>query len=745
MEVNENLTMINTLYMDKNGKFQRKKAVLTIQAIVEDKGRKKVGKVTFDISQYREKNLNEQIFSLEDCPDKKAKICLSISAQPLGEAMTADNMSEASGFSGISMGTEGDYQGPLFEQDLTGFEEEARAPKIIPGSHGKPPLIRAGKPNLPDMGAINPVKISEAMSRQSQPDIRELQAQVQVLEKENSSLRSEKDELKEQNSLLYSNSKKERENYYEHSKKLNEELDSFKKQNEKLKERVQRRDEKLEKMKSTNQSLLNDLKEMEKNNTNFSNNKEKFKEETQQLRNELRAAEEKALKYEKQLEKAQEQVSSLEHNVSSLQNQNTDLKQNMNELREELEESRNILTSRDTESDIELSRYKKKTEILIGDYKKRIKDAENEKEEALSKQTELVYELQKSKSEVSEVEEKLKNQVSRLETELRDLREDNSDLIQRLEEEVQARRNSERKTSMEKGDFDSRYNKLQSSYQELKARNQELQSTIADLEFRFHQSQEVSYDQMQTQTKIEKLEGTVNRLREEIRKKDQEIEEVYQTKETYESENSTLKDQLKKATSTEFSDPANYILQEQLEGMEEKTRSLEAAFGRERANLQERIEILEKELEILERKKRDLANSYEEQITKLQQENKLVRERSSEENKGQSHNLIQIEVEETKSKLGKLQEDYKNLEKKYVDAKMGWANADIEKENLTAKYRDAQLQLRDYSSEYTMMEVELYKINERLGQTLNFNIELENEIQQLKNELNAAFSKKKRK
>ena len=75
---------------------------------------------------------------------------------------------------------------------------------------------------------------------------------------------------------------------------------------------------------------------------------------------------------------------------------------------------------------------------------------------------------------------------------------------------------------------------------------------------------------------------------------------------------------------------------------------------------------------------------------------------------------------------------------------MGWANADLEKENIVHKYRDAQEQLREYSAQYTLMEVEMYKINERFGQTLNMNNELEMENNTLKLQLGSHNGNKKK-
>lgn len=110
------------------------------------------------------------------------------------------------------------------------------------------------------------------------------------------------------------------------------------------------------------------------------------------------------------------------------------------------------------------------------------------------------------------------------------------------------------------------------------------------------------------------------------------------------------------------------------------------------------------------------------------------------------HSIKQAESEnvELRKKISVLEEDFKTMEKKYIDSKLGWTNSDIEREATAQKYKEAQERLRNYSSDYTTMEVELYKLNERFGQTLNNNNELEMEMQRLRSEL-AETGKKGRK
>jgi DNA repair exonuclease SbcCD ATPase subunit len=397
--------MINTLYLEKSGKFQRKKAQLTVQAIVENKGTKKVGTLSLNISDYSASPLNNKPFALEGCPDKNARIIISVRAQALGEATAADNMSEASGVTGFSMGTEGDFQGNLFnEQDLGGFEDDQ--PKVIMGSHGKPPLVRPGMMKLPDSGPVNPMKIAEAMDNQrmkleeesSAVKTSELKASVQILEKENLQLKSEKDDLKVQLSISLEKSKKERENYFEHMKKLDAEIESLKKKNESLNERVGRRDEKIASLKKENENMLSDMKDLEKKESGGTEEKEKTKAEIDRLKRKLEESDRKLREAFKDLEKLKDEKHTLESNNGQLNVVVSQLRADIENLRHDLSESRDAISVRGSHEDLAFENYKKKTEALINNYKRDIKTLEHEREEALSRQTDMTFELQNRNS-----------------------------------------------------------------------------------------------------------------------------------------------------------------------------------------------------------------------------------------------------------------------------------------------------------------------------------------------------------
>lgn len=767
--------MINTLYQEKSGKFQRKKAQLTVQAVVENKGMKKIGTLSLNISDYYAEPLNNHSFALESCPDKKARIYISIRAQALGEATLADNMSEASGVTGFSMGTEGDFQGNLFgDQDLGGFEEDG--PKIIPGTHGRPPMVRPGLMKLPDSGPVNPMKISEAMDNQrlkleeenASSKLTELKASVQLLEKENLSLKSEKDDLKVQLSISLEKSKKERENYFDHMKKLDAEIEGLKKKNEGLNDRVGRRDEKIENLRKENEMLLADLKELEKGTVGNSEEKERVKADIDRLKKKNDEVERKWRESINALERVKDERNSFETNNGQLNLTINQLKADIENLKHDLNESRENLSVRGSQDDGNFENYRKKTEALINNFKRDIKTLEHEREDALSKQTDMTFELQKVKTEMVSIEEKHRQLVWKLEKENENLKEEILEIKQKIEEEVQSRRMFERKSLVEKNDYDSKFTKMLQAQQELKAKKESLEQVVAQYERQLHRKQsdfDSDLHQLKKLTeKCDRLEAKLQKHKEYVNNKNKELDEIYAAKESLEQENLTLRSHLKTATTTEFSDPANIILQEQVESLSSKLKQTELALNKEKSSVNEKVRILENQVNILEKKKKDLQESFEEQIHKLTVENRMLKDQnqsasnktvvkthtSSEliaemqkESENQTMQLLKIDLNEMKAKYSDLQEEFKGLEKKYVDAKMGWANADLEKENIVQKYRDAQEQLRDYSAQYTVMEVEMYKINERFGQTLNLNNELEMEVNSLRSQLEEEKGKKK--
>ena len=105
--------------------------------------------------------------------------------------------------------------------------------------------------------------------------------------------------------------------------------------------------------------------------------------------------------------------------------------------------------------------------------------------------------------------------------------------------------------------------------------------------------------------------------------------------------------------------------------------------------------------------------------------------------------MMTLQVAEAGAKVRRLEEENRLVEKRYTDAKIGWANTDLELESAQQKIREAQDKLKTLAQDYTMIEVEFYRVNEKLGQTLNTNNDLEGEIQRMRVEGEAGKKKRK--
>mmetsp|Transcript_29129 Transcript_29129/g.28845 ORF Transcript_29129/g.28845 Transcript_29129/m.28845 type:complete len:756 (-) Transcript_29129:53-2320(-) len=755
--------MINTLYQEKSGRFKNKKAVLSVQAIVGENGMKKVGSLQLNISEFHNSPLDHHYFTLESCPDRSSKICISIKAQPLGDSAFADNASEASGFSGISMGTEGDYKGQLFSEDDVAEEQEALAPKIIPGSHGKPPLMKSQGLKLPETLPTYKVRVENEKSEEDSSKITELKAKNSILEKENTSIRNEKDELKIQLGIVSEKAIKERENLIEHIKGLDAELESIKSKNEKFNRKIARRDEKILNLKATNQNLLADLKEIERRSVESTDNKEKLKSEFSSLKDCLKESQDNSLKLQKQLDLSKYEITSLRTSNENLKEIIEQQKADILHLRQAIAETRDNMNSRGNDENV-FANYKKNTELYINDLKRQLKSMEQEKEDALSKQSELAYQLQGSKTEKLTIEERHRDQIHELENEIQKLKDENITLVDKLEEEGQNKKLLERRTTMMSNDADLKLKRMTNNFQEMKAKKEELEQMLNEyqgkLKNKITETENAGIQNLAEQ--LANKDKIIEKLKVSLKDKEKELAEIYSNKEIIESENYTLREQIKRATITEFSDPANIILQEQINELEKRLQNQELAFNKEKIELQGTIDVLEKEIEILEIGKKADTEKFENQISKIIVQNQILTQQAEsnkgpvkeekntssleikimEENYKQSLQLMQLENNSLKAKLSQLEEEHKALEKKHLDMKLSWANADIEKETILQKYRDAQEQLREYSAQFTAMEVELYKVNERFGLTLNQNNELELELHKLKQKLNGKEKKK---
>lgn len=367
--------MINTLYIKKKGGFLEKKAVLTVLAYVEGKGVKKVGKFTLNIAEYEANPLVRKEFPLLGCPDSKARVCVSVNAQNLGQVSAPDNMSDDSAsVGGVSMGTEQSLDESMFatsQMDLS-MESMTETSRIIPGKQGKPPAIIKTLTRTLDLKDSSVAEKSSTVPKSGakledllgKSKFQELRAQISVLEKDNQQLNSEKEDLKTQLGLHIENFKQERERLIEHIKELDTDVQTYVKEFTSTQDKLKKKSNKYKKLQKTRDEILKDLQQAEKIYTEVI-------QERDALRNQaLKSKEPQTLQKinkppapsDKEIQALIEEKDRLQMDFQRLQGQNNDMKSTIENLRRELADIRDVSSSKGIESDAAFMQYKRRTD-----------------------------------------------------------------------------------------------------------------------------------------------------------------------------------------------------------------------------------------------------------------------------------------------------------------------------------------------------------------------------------------------
>mmetsp|Transcript_27185 Transcript_27185/g.48813 ORF Transcript_27185/g.48813 Transcript_27185/m.48813 type:complete len:822 (-) Transcript_27185:1648-4113(-) len=757
-EVEQTLTMLNTLYQKKSGDWIPKKAVLTVKADVEGHGSKRVGKCSLNLTEYRERGLSMQQFSLDSSFDKFSKIVISIRATPLGEAGIPDNMSDVSGGSGFSMGTEGDYTGPVLghDQDLSGFEDDK---KVLPGSMGRPPaIIRQPAQRMPAfMGPINPQKISETISSQAQAadrtvveqKMKEFKAQLSLLERENSQLKAEKDELKLQVNFYEDNQSKGRERFDEQVGSLEKALKDSETAKARMKELIAKYKDELQKQERVKQEMVSELEKMEQTAMNQSAEKDKVMNELSTLRQQVSELKENVSGLTRESSLLKKDKARLEGEVKELGNSNEQLQGSLQRLRTELAESRESLSARGSETDEAFLTYKRKTESIINQLKAQVNEAEQGRQDAIDKHARVISEIKQFQQQISKSEKEHAGIVGKLEAELQELREDNSDLITRIEEEKAGKAQLEKKFNGIISDFESKLQRMEQAREAAAAQKNQIEVAYAELEKKLKTQKPVEGESASSQLlkqRLDAAENEISRLKKLLADREAELTESSRKQERLDQYLAEMRQQLKKATSSGV-DSTSSILQEQVRSLEAKLADTEYSYSVENSQLQDRVAQLETELEVLDKQKKQQITQLERELQRYKvaspQKSGSLSDENTESLK-QALQLARMENSDLKDELHKLETEAKRAEQFLLETKMIRANSELENDTLQQKYREAQERMREFSSQYTTMEVELYKVNERFGQMINMNNELELEVVRLRKELEAPPKKKKR-
>lgn len=462
-------------------------------------------------------------------------------------------------------------------------------------------------------------------------------------------------------------------------------------------------------------------------------------------------------------EQSRGEVSRAEAATATLRSQNEGLKATLDQLQRDLVLSKEALSARSTESDSAFIVFRQKTEVMgtpysVNELRKQLKEADTAREEALSRETEVTLQVQSVKQEWAQGEARSKRALAVRDKEIAELQSEANELVAALEDERSGWKSERDSLTAVLAEQKTRVEKLAKQLEEAISSRDTLQQARLSLERQLHRAKADSSSEESSkktmEAKVETLESSLFELRKAAAQQERQLKEVSAARLKAEEQVFTLRSQL--SSGSQDTSQSTTLLQAQINALEEQLA--EAVLSQSQTEkLQERVEFLERTNEILQNQKKQMADKLEAEVSRLRAENEALQNQreqrpkagqlmnsAHEESLRQSVQMLQLEISEANNRIKRLEEESRTADQKYVDAKMGWASADLERETALQRVRESQEKLRTVSQEYTMIEVEFYKVNERLGQTLNMYNDLENDNQRLRQTLEASERGKKR-
>lgn len=558
-------------------------------------------------------------------------------------------------------------------------------------------------------------------------------ALIRLLQKENDQMKIEKEEIKAQLSLLSEVSKADRDEYIAYVEEL--EANNFKIEGKRKKYKEKSRKYK-EKAKDMQAALEETQTEFEEYKTKFNiEDQRSLKDSIKTLKNNFRILSEENEKIKDQNKNLNEQLR------DNIQN-NENLKSTHSKLLKDIESFKNRVPGLEEDSSIQVN-----IKADLADLKQELEGAHEEINSLRAKQIEYISSIQLLKTKYSNNEEELRKRIRGLENEVLDKTQEIQELNMRLEEEISTARKFERKTITVQEEKNSEVLRLAKDLKEIANEKETIQQNYINYHRKIDRNK-TSIDLAaltKAEASLSAQKAEIAKLSQSLKMNENKVIDLKNSNEKLLIENLKLKEHLNRINVSKFSDPAFSTLQERVKFLEEKNEDLEHQNAEEIEKLNENIKVLEKQLELVEKQKNDQMKKYEEKINSLMVESKLVVQRDrrslipgqflnslNEENWKQTVEMLNLKILELKNEKEKLIEEVNVTDSKYQKSKLVIAKKEIEKENLQNKFRDAQEQMREYCSQYTLLEVELYKINERFGKELNLNNQLENELQEMK-------------
>jgi len=315
-----------------------------------------------------------------------------------------------------------------------------------------------------------------------------------------------------------------------------------------------------------------------------------------------------------------------------------------------------------------------------------------------------------------------KDKVAKLEEEIEDLKKEKDEANERADELQQATQDlmvklesyklkdkSNKKDNPDKlEDYISKNNELNQKLKEAEKKVKELtesknnnnRSGFSDFE-----SPKKSSENRELKEKIAEYENKIDELERQIGIQQNEIQ---------------LMKKMANSSIAKNKEDSNQQMMAQIEQMEKKQKGLEDTYKKRIEELIKQNTDMKRELEQAKSNMSSSQFDTENELAKLSLENESLKRQM----KDMSGKLLNVkydnkEVEEMRRKLVQIEADKDRLDAELVKAKMGWASADIEKDELKSKLKAKENNTNEQKGKTEVLEKEIFRLRSRIAELMN--------------------------
>ncbi|OMJ87102.1 hypothetical protein SteCoe_11252 [Stentor coeruleus] len=345
---------------------------------------------------------------------------------------------------------------------------------------------------------------------------------------------------------------------------------------------------------------------------------EKLKSDNKAFEDKLIALEDELIDLDTKLVKAKNRKNGLKEHIKEVVQNEQKISQEIIQLRHINNDLSNKLKKQDEANkflidldNIETPRSRKNTDT-ISQLKAQIQILEDQKEAALTSQTELTFSLQKIKTQYLESEEKYKKDIQTLENELKELQKNPSNVYSPVSRKLEFTR----KTSIKTADNDSkkRVEMLFRNFRELKLRKEEAENAYKELELK---NLYENKNQNLIISKKKADENILESIKFKLETTTKELFECQMLNLSQKKEIINLKNHIKVFGESEFLEPSSLVLQEQLKNCEKDLETVVEELRNERLNHSKETKELLDQLVNLKKIMQENEEIYENRIRNL--------------------------------------------------------------------------------------------------------------------------------